>query len=141
MKITEVLVKLPDRPRSNDRVLAYCSIILDGELAGHDIRILRLPGKIFVAMPSRKVTDSCPRCRGHNHLMAAFCNECGNPLEPSRAPVETNGKLRVQVDVTHPINAELRLYFERTIIDAYVLETAKRGRLFTEPFTLPDSHL
>lgn len=73
--------------------------------------------------------------------MALFCSECGNPLEPNRAPVETKGKLRVQVDVTHPINAELRLYFERTIIDAYVLETARRDGLFTEPFTLPDSHL
>jgi stage V sporulation protein G len=83
VKITEVRVKLLEG--RTDRLRAFCSITLDNEFVVHDLRVIDGRKGLFVAMPSRKLTDSCFRCNGKNHLKARFCSECGARLDENRA--------------------------------------------------------
>ena len=39
---------------------------------------------LFVAMPSRKMSDHCNKCGGKNHLRAKYCNNCGGQLPEGR---------------------------------------------------------
>jgi len=125
MKVTNVTVKLA--PQSGDRLKAFCTITLDDEFVVRDLKIIEGTSGLFVAMPSRKLTDHCPKCGGKNHLRAKFCNDCGARLPDSRAPEEeAQGKLHA--DVAHPINSECRNRMQGVIVDAYRDELRNAGR-------------
>ena len=57
---------------------------LDGEFVVRDLKLIEGANGLFVAMPSRKLTDKCPKCGGKNHLRARFCNGCGGKLDETR---------------------------------------------------------
>jgi len=125
MRITNVTVKLA--PQSGDRLKAFCTITLDDEFVVRDLKIIEGTSGLFVAMPSRKLTDHCPKCGGKNYLRAKFCNDCGARLPDNRAPdEEAQGKLHA--DVAHPINSECRNRMQQVILDAYREELRKAGR-------------
>jgi len=116
MKITEVKVKILETPE--DRLRAYCSITFDEEFAVKDLKIIDGPNGLFVAMPSRKLTDRCPNCGGKNHLRARYCNDCGQKLDENRLP-EGDDAMRLHVDVAHPVNAAARGYIQKVILEEY----------------------
>jgi len=125
MKVTNVSVKLS--PESGDRLKAFCTMTLDGEFVVRDLKIIEGTNGLFVAMPSRKLTDHCPKCRGKNHLRAKFCNDCGAKLPEKRVSDEdVQGKLHA--DIAHPINSECRARLQDVILQAYREELRKAGR-------------
>ncbi|MFW6189836.1 MAG: SpoVG family protein [Planctomycetota bacterium] len=121
MNITEVRVKLM-RGRS-DRLRAFCSITIDDDFVVHDLRVIEGRKGFFVAMPSRKLTDNCPKCGGKNELRAKYCNECGNHLGDERARRGDDEK--IHVDVAHPIHTECREEVQSRVLDAYDEELAR----------------
>ena len=124
MKVTNVTVKLS--PHSADRLKAFCTMTLDGEFVVRDLKIIEGTSGLFVAMPSRKLTDHCPKCRGKNHLRAKFCNDCGAPL-PEKRISEEDAQGKLHADVAHPINSECRNRLQKIILDAYEEERARAG--------------
>jgi stage V sporulation protein G len=123
MNITEVKVRLvEDR---TERLRAFCTITLDREFVVRDIKIIDGAKGLFVAMPSRKLTDHCTKCGAKNHLRAKFCNECGTRLPGSRAPDLTEGSGKLHVDVAHPINSDCRTRFQKAILEAFEIEAAR----------------
>lgn len=120
MKITEVRVKLVDRP--NDRLKAFCTVTFDNEFVVRDLKIIEGPDGYFVAMPSRKLTDHCPKCGGKNHLRARHCNECGAKLDDDRSATDDKGRAKLHADVAHPINAQCRQKVQDAIVEAYEKE-------------------
>lgn len=74
MEITEVRVKLINN--KDERLKAFCSMTLDNDFVIRDIKVIQGTNGYFVAMPSRKMSDHCPKCGGKNHLRARFCNNC-----------------------------------------------------------------
>ena len=52
MKITEVKINLMP---GQDPLKAFASIIFDDCFVVHDLRVIKTEGKIFVAMPSKKI--------------------------------------------------------------------------------------
>ena len=76
-------------------------------------------GGYFVAMPSRKMSDRCPRCAGKNHLGAKFCNSCGRPLPQNRAKKDPKGRTKLHADVAHPISTECRRRIQEALAVAY----------------------
>ena len=124
MEITEVKVRLVED--KTERLRAFCTVTLDREFVVRDIKIIDGAKGLFIAMPSRKVTDHCPKCGGKNHLRAKFCNDCGARLPGTRTPDTTEGSGKLHVDVAHPINSECRSRFQKAIIEAYSRE-AERG--------------
>jgi len=125
MEITEVRIKLVER--SSERLRAFCSVTFDGDFVIRDLKVIDGANGPFVAMPSRKLMDRCPRCGGKNHLRARFCNECGNRLNENRAPKDNQGRAKLHADVAHPINAACRERIQKAVVQAYheELERAK----------------
>jgi len=128
MEITEVKVRLAED--STERLRGFCTITFDREFVVRDIKIIEGTRGLFVAMPSRKVTDHCPRCRGKNHLRAKYCSDCGQLLPGNRAPDPNEGSSKLHVDVAHPINSECRNRIQKAILAAYDQEMrhARGGR-------------
>lgn len=138
MEVTEVRIKLAgDR---DDKLRAFCTITFDNCFVVRDIKIIRGTKGPFVAMPSRKLTDLCPKCRCKNHLRAHFCNECGRRLVPDRAARDATGRAKLHADIAHPIHREFRGYIEGIILDAYEreLERSKQPGYQPPPDVLPD---
>ena len=122
MKITDVAIQLA--PKGQDRLRGFCCITIDGSFVVRDIKIISGPGGLFIAMPSRKLTSSCPHCRTKNHLHAHFCNQCGAAL-PDMVPA--GERVKMHCDVAHPINAECRQIIEKEVLNAFGRRVAARG--------------
>jgi len=117
MQVTEVRVKL--MARKNERLKAFCSVTFDGEFVVRDVKVIEGTSGLFVAMPSRRLADRCPACRNKNPLKARFCSECGAHLDEGRIPRDGQGRMKLHVDIAHPINAACRQGMEKAILLAY----------------------
>lgn len=115
MNVTEARVTVAGDP--GGQLLGFAAVVLDDSLAVHDLRVLEGRSGPFVAMPSRKVSDRCGRCRTKNHLQAKFCNECGIALDERRGrPDPTTGRVKYHEDVIHPISVDLRKEIEQVVV-------------------------
>ena len=123
MEITEVKIKLMDEKR--DRLQAFCTITLDNEFVIRDLKIIEGAKGYFVAMPSRKLSDKCPKCGGKNHLRAKHCNDCGARLNENRAPKDERGRAKLHADIAHPINSGCRDRMQAKIIEAFQQEVER----------------
>ena len=135
MKVTNVSVKLS--PQGGDRLKAFCTMTLDGEFVVRDLKIIDGTNGLFVAMPSRKLTDHCPKCSGKNHLRAKFCNDCGAKLPENRVSDEdVQGKLHA--DIAHPINAGCRRRIQDRLIREYQDELERSKQPGYQPVEMDD---
>ncbi len=125
MDITEVRIQLvPDR---SDKLRAYCSITIGNAMVVRDLKIIEGLKGVFVAMPSRKLTDRCARSGGKNALRARFCNECGSRLA-GRVPPAAGERPRLHSDVAHPISAAARAELEAAVLKAFDEEIERSRR-------------
>jgi len=124
VQITEVRVKLVED--KSERLKAFCTMTLDSEFVIRDIKIIQGTRGLFVAMPSRKVADHCPRCNTKNSLQAKFCNECGRRLEGGRFQQAAVMGDKMHSDIAHPINKECRARIESALLAAYEEELTQQ---------------
>lgn len=117
MEITEVRIKLMEDP--SDRLSAFCSITLDDCFVVRDLKIIQGAKGAFVAMPSRKLSDRCPKCRSKNQIRASFCNQCGVKLHPERALKDDAGRAKLYADIAHPINSVCRDMIQKRVIAVF----------------------
>jgi stage V sporulation protein G len=120
MEITEVRVKLINN--KDERLKAFCSMTLDNDFVVRDIKVIEGTNGYFVAMPSRKMSDHCPKCGGKNHLRAKFCNNCAASLGEDRAKKDFKGRMKLHADIAHPINAQCRQSIQEKIVEAFEKE-------------------
>ncbi|MBA7521961.1 putative septation protein SpoVG [subsurface metagenome] len=125
MQVTEVRVKLMGR--KSERLKAFCSVTFDGEFVVRDVKVIEGTNGLFVAMPSRQLSDRCPMCRNKNALRARFCGECGARLDESRATRNEQGRLKLHVDIAHPLNSILDILRELLHSDIAAEYTAPRA--------------
>jgi stage V sporulation protein G len=123
MEITEVRIKLINN--KDERLKAFCSVTFDNEFVVRDIKIIEGAKGIFVAMPSRKMSDHCEKCGGKNHLRAKFCNNCGTTLGENRARKDAQGRMKLHADIAHPINADCRRKIQEKVSAAFKEELEK----------------
>ena len=123
MRITEVRIKL--NGQTQDRLRGFCTITFDASFVVRDIKIIDGPHGVFVAMPSRKLMDHCPKCRSKNHLRARFCNHCGTQINENRHAASEEGRVKLHSDVAHPINAVCRAMVQDSILKAFHEEEAR----------------
>lgn len=136
MEITEVRIKLVTNP--SERLRAFCSITLEGDFVIRDLKIIEGVNGAFVAMPSRKLADRCPRCGAKNHLRAKYCNECGLHLKENRAPKDSQGRAKLHADIAHPINAACRERIQNAVVEAYTAELERSKLPGYKPQTFDD---
>ena len=127
MEITEVRIKLMENPE--DRLRGFCSVTFDGCFVIRDLKIIEGNRGPFVAMPSRKLTSNCHKCRSKNHLKARYCNQCGTKLRSDNIEHDSNGRAKLYADIAHPINAECREAIQSRIVE----ELEKETKLSKEP--------
>ena len=120
MEISEVRIKLMDDP--NDRLQGFCSITVDKCFVVRDLKIIRGGKGSFVAMPSCKLTDRCPKCGTKNQLRARFCNDCGVELQEDRAIKDDDGRAKLYADIAHPINSGCRDMIQRKVLESFQKE-------------------
>jgi stage V sporulation protein G len=127
MQISEVRVKLVQG--RSDRLKAFCSVTFDAMFVVRDIKVIEGADGYFVAMPSRKLTDRCPKCGFKNSLRSRFCCDCGARLGETQGRIRnTSGRTKLHADVAHPINQSARSYIQGAIVTAFEqeLELAKQ---------------
>jgi len=119
MRVSEIKIHLC--PGNSGRLRAFCSITVENALVIRDIKIIDGDGGLFLAMPSRKLSDACPHCREKNHLRARFCNQCGVRLNENRHQRYRLGpdRLKLHADIAHPITASARAEIERAVFGAF----------------------
>ncbi len=125
MEITEVRVKLVNG--KNDKLRAFCSITIDNDFVIRDLKVIDGVKGPFVAMPSRKLTEKCPKCHCKNHFRAKYCNECGNSLPKSSKRYDSEsydeygqgGRSKLHTEIAHPINSSCRERIQNQVLDRY----------------------
>ncbi len=123
MDITEVRIKLMEDPQ--ERLQAFCSITFDHCFVIRDLKIIEGAKGSFVAMPSRKLTDRCPKCNTKNQLRALYCNQCGVHLLEDRAGKDPDGRAKLYADIAHPINSRCRELIQKKVMEAFHEEQVK----------------
>lgn len=115
MKITEVRIKLMDS--GEDRLRGFCSVTFDDAFVVRDLKIIEGNNGPFVAMPSRKLTATCPKCHTKNHLRSNYCNNCGKRQASDQVSHDAGGRAKLYADIAHPVNAECREMIQDRVID------------------------
>ncbi len=144
MKITEVRIKLMEG--TEDRLRGFCSITFDDCFVVRDLKIILGNSGPFVAMPSRKLSSHCHKCRSKNHLKARYCNNCGSRQRSDHVPFDGDGRAKLYADVAHPVNAECREMIQARVIEEYNKELDRaqtpgyRSR-YDDGYDIPDPHL
>ena len=128
MEITEVRI-FPKEGR-NSKLRAYATITIDNVFVVRNIKVIEGKSRLFVAMPSRKMKDSCQRCRHKNEVRSKFCNECGASLparssHPTTPEAEHDARQSEHKDIAHPITVECREIIQKKVLEAYEAEKAK----------------
>jgi len=128
MEITEVRIFLRE---SEDRKLkAYATITIDNAFVVRNVKVIEGNKGLFVAMPSRKLREACPKCRFKNAVRSRFCNQCGTSLpqaERIEGDFKDSGRQSDHRDIAHPITSECREYIQKKVLDAYNSEIKKGG--------------
>ncbi len=127
MKITEVRI-FPTESKDG-KLKAFATMTFDDWFVVRNVKVIQGNNGLFVAMPSRKAMESCPKCRFKNVVGSKFCNECGAPLGNRRTPAENAGPGDSQsshMDIAHPITQECRVYIQEQILAAYNSDAGKK---------------
>jgi len=126
MEITEVKVILKEG--QDKKLKAYATLTLDNCFVVRNVKVIKGTKGLFVAMPSRKMREACPKCRYKNPIRSKFCNQCGASLPPPAGKdAGDEAKQSEHRDIAHPITLECREYIQKKVLDAYEEEVKRTG--------------
>ncbi|MDD2751880.1 MAG: septation protein SpoVG family protein [Candidatus Omnitrophica bacterium] len=125
MEITEVKVFLKDSP--DKKLKAYVTVTFDNAFVVRNIKVIEGTKGVFIAMPSRKIKQPCPKCNFKNEARSKYCNQCGGQLPFVSLPVgqETTSASNEQKDIAHPITQSFRDYLQKRVLEAFESEKSK----------------
>lgn len=128
MKITEVRI-FPTESRDG-KLKAFATMTFDDWFVVRNVKVIQGNSGFFVAMPSRKAMDSCPKCQFKNVVGSKYCNQCASELPINQGPeakdVDSHGN---HMDIAHPISQECRLYIQDKILEAYRHESGEKENI------------
>lgn len=130
MEITEVKIFLRESP--DKKLKAYATVTFDDAFVVRNIKVIQGTNELFIAMPSRKIKQPCPKCNFKNEIRSKFCNQCGAQLSMPSRPIgqEANGFAQSEhKDIAHPITQTFREYLQKKVLETYEQEkkTGKEG--------------
>jgi stage V sporulation protein G len=126
MEITEVRVVLRDSP--DKKLKAYATVTFDNAFVVRNIKVIEGTSGLFIAMPSRKIKQPCPKCNFKNELRSKYCNQCGAqlPLVSKIGEQEGAGSSQLEhKDIAHPITQSFRESLQKKVLEAYEQEKTK----------------
>jgi stage V sporulation protein G len=130
MDITEVRIFLKDSP--DKKLKAYATVTFDNAFVVRNIKVIQGTNGVFIAMPSRKVKQPCPKCNFKNELRSKYCNQCGTQLPVSVRPLTPDpNALAEHKDIAHPITQAFRELLQKKVLEAYEEESRKGSYVMT----------
>ncbi|MFH1458582.1 MAG: septation protein SpoVG family protein [Candidatus Omnitrophota bacterium] len=126
MEITEVRVVLKDSP--DKKLKAYATVTFDNAFVVRNVKVIEGTSGLFIAMPSRKIKQPCPKCGFKNELRSKYCNQCAAQLPLVSRPTTQDTAAGAQLehkDIAHPITQSFREYLQKRVLEAYEQEKAK----------------
>ena len=124
MKITEV--RIFSTESRDGKLKAFATMTFDDWFVVRNVKVIQGNNGLFVAMPSRKAMDSCPKCRFKNVRGSRYCNQCGSEMVQAQPVYEmSQEKQGNHMDIAHPITQECRIYIQKQILEAYNKELGK----------------
>ena len=72
MRLTDIRIKLCNSHNPHNRLKAFCALTFDNTFVIRDVKLIEGNDGLFLAMPSRKLADHCPRCSEKNHRLCWF---------------------------------------------------------------------
>ncbi len=126
MEITEVRIVVKDL--SDKKLKAYAAVTFDNSFVVRNIKVIEGSEGLFIAMPSRKVKQPCPKCRFKNELRSKYCSNCAFPLgESLKTASFEEGSLTQSEhkDIAHPVTQGFREYLQKKVLEAYEKEKSK----------------
>ena len=124
MEVTDVRIFLRDSS-ADSKLKAYATVTFDHAFVVRNVKVIEGTKGLFVAMPSERAKDPCPKCGHRNAVRSRFCNQCGAALSPmaprppepgGQGPIEAQSEHR---DIAHPITVECREVIQRKVLEAY----------------------
>lgn len=128
MEITEV--RIFPKEGLNNKLRAYATITIDDAFVVRNIKVIEGKTGLFVAMPSRKMKDPCPKCGHKNEIRSKFCNECGSSVpqrvaEPVTPEAQHDARQSEHKDIAHPITVQCRELIQKKVLEAYEKEKGR----------------
>jgi stage V sporulation protein G len=126
MEITEVRIFLKDSP--DKKLKAYATVTFDNAFVVRNIKVIEGTSGLFIAMPSRKIKQACPKCGFKNEMRSKYCNQCAAQLPFALRPAGEEGANTAQAehkDIAHPITQSFREYLQKRVLEAYQQEKTK----------------
>lgn len=127
MDITEVKIFMKEG--QDKKLKAYATLTIDNMFVVRNVKVIDGNKGLFVAMPSRKIKEPCPKCNFRNVVRSKFCNQCGASLPQTEVrPHGMSDDMSRQSehkDIAHPITTECRDYIQKKVLDAYDQEKGK----------------
>lgn len=124
MEITEVKIFMKEG--QDKKLKAYATLTFDDMFVVRNVKIIDGNKGLFVAMPSRKIKEPCPKCGFRNTVRSKFCNQCGSSVpmveHRSSAGGSDDARQSEHKDIAHPITAECRDYIQKKVLEAYEKE-------------------
>ena len=122
MEITEVRIFLKDSP--DKKLKAYATVTFDNAFVVRNIKVIEGKSGLFIAMPSRKIKQQCPKCGARNEVRSKYCNQCAAslPVPVKTAVGETSSAQSEHKDIAHPITQTFREYLQKRVLEAYEQE-------------------
>lgn len=120
MEITEI--RIFPKEGQDKKLKAYTTVTFDGVFVVRNIKVIQGSTGLFIAMPSRKMKHSCPKCNFKNEISSKFCNQCGASLPLTREEDIAPDAKAEHRDIAHPITQEFREYLQAKILDVYKKE-------------------
>jgi len=135
MEITEVKIFLKDSP--DKKLKAYATVTFDNAFVVRNIKVIEGTSGLFIAMPSRRIKQPCPKCGFKNESRSKFCNQCGSALPVAVRPAvgsETSNAQSEHKDIAHPITQTFREYLQKRVLESFEKEKERpaSGLSFTD---------
>lgn len=121
MEITEVRIFLKESP--DKKLKAYATVTFDNVFVVRNIKVIEGASGAFIAMPTRRIKQPCPKCGFRNEMRSKFCNQCGGQLPLAPRPIGGNqpqtSSSAEHKDIAHPITQSFREYLQKRVLEAY----------------------
>ena len=118
MRISDVRVKTVS-VETNPRLRAFASIVVNEEIAIHDLRVVEGHLGLFVAFPDRRIKSKCSFCGIMNNNNAHYCNGCGGKVDKPAPIYDAMGREKERLDIVHPITQDAREEITNAVLQEY----------------------
>ena len=120
MEITEIRIFVKEG--QDKKLKAYATVTFDNAFVVRNIKVIQGSSGLFIAMPSRKMKNPCPKCSFKNEVGSKFCNKCGASLPLVEHTVVEDEAKADHRDIAHPITKDFRELLQAKILEAYKKE-------------------